>query len=188
VFFATYAAHQQGLVSDGAFQQSLNTHRTADDVLANPQGGWSSAHTPYKKGARVAAWIDRAIRDETGGRNGLEAVVRGLNLQSDRVTHDDVLNLVASAMGRSRSNPGFREIERTIERIVRGPNVPDTVGPPGSDPLPPEEIDRFGSEIVIEDFIKELLDGGGKFDEGVVFDEDSLDPSLYETDELFLEP
>lgn len=187
VFYATYHAHRQGLITDADFQRALNTSMCADDVLASPQRGWSSAHTPYKKGARVTAWLDRRIRDETDGSVGFDGVFRAMNFHDGGLTHDDFLDLVAAAMGLSRSSRRFGDIERDIELFVRDSEAPDTVGPPGSDPLPESEVGTTGVGIAIEDVLEELVTADGAFEESNVFTAESLDRDLFDTDELFVD-
>lgn len=186
VFFATYSAHQQGLISDADFQRTLNPSMHEGDVLSSPRQGWSSSHTPYKKGARVTAWLDRRIRKETDGKVGFDGVFRAMNLHEGQLTHEEFVEFVASSMGMSKSDQGFREVERDIESYVRGPDVPGTVGPPGSDPLPESEVGSTDPGVVIEDILEGLNGGDGTFDEGQIFSDENLDEDLFSPDDLFL--
>ena len=187
VFYATYQAHQQGLISDADFQRSLNSSMHAGDVLSSPRRGWSSAHTPYKKGGRVTAWLDRRIREETDGMVGFDAVMRAMNLHEGELKHEDLLEFVAAAMGMSKTDMAFQAVERDIESYVRGSDAPDTVGPPDSEPLPESEVGASGAGIIIEDVLEELTGVDGTFEEGDVFTVETLDDDLFTPDELFLD-
>jgi hypothetical protein len=140
VFFATYHAHEQGLISDAEFQQSVNPSVCAGDVLSRPESGWSSVHTPYRKGSRVAAWLDRRIRELTDGAQDLHAFVRELNLREGPFDHTTLVEVLETSTGFSTTAPSFEPLREEFDRFTSTQSVPDTVGPPGQDPLPESEL------------------------------------------------
>ncbi len=116
-YYAARLALQQGLIDFPAFADHLERGAAApygDDVLADPNT-WTTA-TPYRKGALVAGDTDRRIRLASDGAATFETVFARLNAESDPVSGDRFLAIVADA--------GDESVADETARVVRTDAAP----------------------------------------------------------------
>lgn len=208
VYYATHLTHRQGLISDAACHSHLNTAMCKGDVLGSPMS-WSSAYVPYRKGSRLASWLDRQLR-ETGGvtladvlrsMNHLSdgsindpAMVAGLGGGSDAIDFETFKRILADELGTQVGSRTFQPIAGGLDSGVRGRDVPPQTPPPTVEAVPtdPTPVHEPPPEPGVEEddtdepfgerHGEEIIEGDGRIDEGTVFGDDEDDEPFDETD------
>jgi hypothetical protein len=98
-YYAARLTHEQGRISE----REMVAHLDGEGVeapLTDPDA-WASDRTPYTKGARVLALLDRHIRQSTDGERTLQDVFRKMNAHDGPVTYADFKDIVAVTAGHS---------------------------------------------------------------------------------------
>lgn len=98
-YYAGRLAFNLGYAELSSFRNYVDTERDANAVLSAPSQ-WSSRHTPYCKGRRVLAALDRRIRIATGGSKSFDDVFRRIN-STNNLAHNDFVNIVNSVTDNS---------------------------------------------------------------------------------------
>lgn len=209
VYYATLLTYERGAISDGECYSALNTSMCSGDALGMPMA-WSSAHVPYRKGSRVASWLDRQIRAESAAT--LADVVDSMNRLSDgsvtdpamlsgllgdddeAISFDDFERIVAAAAGLDYDSRQFRSVAAELESAVRGSSVPDSTSPPGvgevagdavAEPPGAPAADELLDEAFGERHGEEIVEGDGRIDEGTVFGGDEDEGGLIDESDFF---
>ncbi|USZ68864.1 hypothetical protein NGM10_03790 [Halorussus salilacus] len=101
----------------------FRTHFSLVDGHANARlsdpDTWAGEPIPasnYEKGARMTAWLDAEIRNETDGERSYEDVLRRMNDHSGRLTHGEFLDIVGDV--------GGSDLESAVDRYVTTDAVP----------------------------------------------------------------
>jgi len=97
-YLAARLATDLDLVSTTALQTYLLRQSGPPSRLTDP-GTWPDDGTPYDRGARVLAALDRQIRDRTEGRHSLATVFRRLNAYDGTVTYPVFVTTVTDVAG-----------------------------------------------------------------------------------------
>jgi hypothetical protein len=207
VYYATRSIYKEGRISDKVYHAALNPSRCENDMLAAPRR-WSTAHVPYQKGSRVAAWLDKQLRSK--GFSTLADVFRLMNQVSDgnvtdpssihqqfadgnAIGYDQFKQLLKKTTDRGPYSNDFDHLQSTMDSVVTGNEIPDETPPPGlteipDGPLPetgmPTDVTEVLEEALGEEFREELLKGDGRIEESVVFG-DGADGGLIEDDDMF---
>ncbi|MFB9824587.1 CARDB domain-containing protein [Halobaculum roseum] len=117
-YYAALLALRQGLIDFPAFADHLERGAEApyaDDVLAD-QRTWTTA-TPYRKGSLVVGETDRRVRLAADGGASFDTVFTRLNADSEPVSGDRFLALVAEA--------GDESVADETGRFVRTDAAPE---------------------------------------------------------------
>jgi hypothetical protein len=98
-YYAARLTYEQGRIAEREMVAHLDGEGV-DAALTDPDA-WPSERTPYTKGARVLALLDRHIRQSTGGEHTLQDVFRRMNSHEGPVTYEDFKRLVTATVGHS---------------------------------------------------------------------------------------